>query len=137
MPIDRWIASAAGGTSHRLNPGAATMRSLDRIDTSAVDPLAVRVDVEGARARKADERHAAVAREIDRKARRRRHRRDDRNSREDRLLHNLVRRAAAHAQEAILQRQRLAHQHDADDLVYGIVPADVVRDIDQSSIWCK
>src|SRR5260221_14246542 len=99
MPIDRWIASAAGGTSHRLNPGAAKMRSLDRIDTSAVDPLSVRVDVEGARARKADERHAAVEREIDRKARRRRHRRHDLNSRDDRLLLNLERRAVGHEQE--------------------------------------
>src|ERR1700730_13892534 len=29
MPIHKWIASAAGGTSHRLNPGPATMRSLE------------------------------------------------------------------------------------------------------------
>src|SRR5262245_43122311 len=29
MPIERWMASAAGGTSHRLNPGGAIMRSLD------------------------------------------------------------------------------------------------------------
>src|ERR1700680_297556 len=29
MPIDRWIARAAGGTSQRLNPGAAMMRSLE------------------------------------------------------------------------------------------------------------
>src|SRR5690606_30671938 len=28
MPMHRWIASAAGGTSHRLNPGLAMMRSL-------------------------------------------------------------------------------------------------------------
>ena len=26
-PIDRWIDRAAGGTSHRLHPGAATIRS--------------------------------------------------------------------------------------------------------------
>ena len=30
MPIERWIASAAGGTSHRLNPGGAMMRSFAR-----------------------------------------------------------------------------------------------------------
>ena len=27
IPIDRWIARAAGGTSQRLNPGPATIRS--------------------------------------------------------------------------------------------------------------
>jgi hypothetical protein len=31
MPMQRWIASAAGGMSHRLNPGAATMRSRSSI----------------------------------------------------------------------------------------------------------
>src|SRR5262245_46905898 len=31
MPIDRWIASAAGGTSHRLNEGEAIVRSRDSI----------------------------------------------------------------------------------------------------------
>src|SRR5689334_15893896 len=29
-PIDRWIASAAGGTIHRLNPAPATVRLLSR-----------------------------------------------------------------------------------------------------------
>src|SRR5512135_880113 len=29
MPMDRCMASAAGGTSHRLNPGGTMMRSLD------------------------------------------------------------------------------------------------------------
>lgn len=28
MPIDRWMASAAGGTSQRLKPGAAIVRCL-------------------------------------------------------------------------------------------------------------
>ena len=30
MPMHRWMASAAGGTSQRLKPGLAMMRSLDR-----------------------------------------------------------------------------------------------------------
>src|SRR5690242_14455548 len=29
IPIERWMARAAGGTSHRLNPGPATIRSLE------------------------------------------------------------------------------------------------------------
>src|ERR1044071_4621082 len=33
MPMHRWIASAAGGTSQRLNPGLAMMRSRSRILT--------------------------------------------------------------------------------------------------------
>src|SRR3954467_10677940 len=31
MPMHRWIASAAGGTSQRVNPGLATMRSRSRM----------------------------------------------------------------------------------------------------------
>ncbi len=30
MPMHRWIASAAGGTSHRLKRGPATIRSRER-----------------------------------------------------------------------------------------------------------
>ena len=30
MPIHKWIAKAAGGTSQRLKPSLAMMRSLDR-----------------------------------------------------------------------------------------------------------
>ena len=29
IPMERWMARAAGGTSHRLNPGFAMMRSLE------------------------------------------------------------------------------------------------------------
>ena len=29
MPMDRWMARAAGGTSQRLKPGPATVRSLE------------------------------------------------------------------------------------------------------------
>src|SRR6185436_17269774 len=31
IPIERWIASAAGGTSQRLNPGGAMMCSFERM----------------------------------------------------------------------------------------------------------
>src|SRR5437763_9153832 len=34
MPMDRWMASAAGGTSHRLKPGPAVIRSFDSSDGS-------------------------------------------------------------------------------------------------------
>ena len=33
-PTDRWIASAAGGTSQRLNPGPATVRSRSKNDAA-------------------------------------------------------------------------------------------------------
>ncbi len=36
MPMERWIASAAGGTSHRLKPGRATIRSRSRTPTVRV-----------------------------------------------------------------------------------------------------
>ena len=35
--MQRWIASAAGGTSHRLNPGPAMIRCLD--NSPAIAPL--------------------------------------------------------------------------------------------------
>src|SRR6516165_3295038 len=35
MPMQRWIQSAAGGTSQRLKPAAAIVRSLSRIPTPA------------------------------------------------------------------------------------------------------
>src|SRR6476660_2674928 len=34
MPIERWIARAAGGTNHRLKPGSATIRS--RLRSAAI-----------------------------------------------------------------------------------------------------
>src|SRR3546814_6961915 len=41
MPMQRWMASAAGGTSHRLNPGLAIMRSLERNAGWSAMPSAV------------------------------------------------------------------------------------------------
>jgi hypothetical protein len=86
-----------------------------------------RVNVETAAANEADERDAARAREIDGQTRRRGHRRDDRDAREQRLLHDFERRAAADAQDAVVERQALGHQHPADHLVHGVVPSDIFR----------
>ncbi|MEL7644266.1 MAG: hypothetical protein AAGU25_09185, partial [bacterium] len=36
IPIQRWIARAAGGTSQRLNPGPAMVRSLFKKDNAAM-----------------------------------------------------------------------------------------------------
>jgi hypothetical protein len=38
IPIERWIASAAGGTNHRLKPGPATIRSLESTPAIAILP---------------------------------------------------------------------------------------------------
>jgi hypothetical protein len=38
MPMHRWIANAAGGTSQRLKPGLAIMRSLDKNAGCAGEP---------------------------------------------------------------------------------------------------
>ena len=40
IPMERWMASAAGGTSHRLNPGCATIRSFE--SRSLMAPLVVK-----------------------------------------------------------------------------------------------
>src|SRR5438094_2283519 len=49
----------------------------------------MRIDVEAVAAHEAGERHAALARQIDRQRRRRGHRRDDRDAGQQRLLHDL------------------------------------------------
>ena len=36
MPMERWMARAAGGTSQRLNPGPATIRSLESSPAIAI-----------------------------------------------------------------------------------------------------
>lgn len=38
MPMHRWIASAAGGTSQRLKPGPAIVCSLSRKPSPAIVP---------------------------------------------------------------------------------------------------
>src|SRR5436190_9895809 len=65
------------------------------------DSLRMRVDVEGVAANESNERDAARGGEIDRQARRRRYRRENRYTREQRLLDNLVRRAPAHEQHSV------------------------------------
>src|SRR5262245_6931585 len=42
MPIDKCTASAAGGTSHRLNVGEATMRSFARTSAGATSVITAR-----------------------------------------------------------------------------------------------
>ena len=41
MPMHRWMANAAGGTSQRLKPGLAMMRSLDKNAGCATMPLSL------------------------------------------------------------------------------------------------
>src|SRR5580693_6014986 len=47
MPIQRWIARAAGGTNHRLKPGLAIMRSRLRMSKTPRSPFTVLIAVIG------------------------------------------------------------------------------------------
>src|SRR5512135_1726944 len=87
--------------------------------------LGMRVDVEILAAKKSDQRDAALPGKIDRQARRRGHGRDHRDAGNERLLHDLERRASADEQDAVRERQALLNHHPPDDFVDGVVPPDV------------
>ena len=86
-------------------------------------PFGMRVDVERLAADEAAERDAGFAREVDGQARRRRHGGDQRDTGEQRLLHQLERGPARYLQHRPRQRQPPFEQHAARDLVHGVVPA--------------
>ena len=69
------------------------------------DPRRMRVDVEAAAADEADQRDAGFLGQLDRQARRRRHRGDERHAGQPRLLQDLERRAAADEQQQVAGRQ--------------------------------
>ncbi len=75
--------------------------------------------------RKPDQRQSQFARQLHRETRRRRHRRQQRNARSNRLLHDLKSPAAADHQYLIAERHAAFQERPADNLVHGIVSADV------------
>ncbi len=98
------------------------------------DSMRVGVEVEGAAAYEASESEAVVAREVDGQRGRRRHRHEHRDTRKHRLLHELERRAAAHAQDVLRQGQRAPQQHPSHHLVHGVVAPDVLGDLDERAV---
>src|SRR3954452_21279004 len=90
------------------------------------DPLRSRVDGDAPVADEAAERHALRLGELDREARRRADRDEDRAAGEGGLLDELDREAAADAEDLALDRQPAFAERPADDLVHGVVPTDVL-----------
>src|SRR5438552_8888835 len=90
------------------------------------DPLGRRVDVEPVVPQEANKRHPEAFRGRDREARGSTDRGEDRDARRDRLLHDLIPSAAAHRQHRPQERQPAIEQSAPNDLVYGVVPADVL-----------
>src|SRR5215207_1671719 len=77
-------------------------------------------------AREAAQRHAAVRGQLDRERARGADADEDRGAGDGGLLHELERQAAAHAEDAVVQRQQPVEQGAADDLVHRVVAADVL-----------
>ena len=98
------------------------------------DPRRMRVDVEAAAADEADQRDAGFLGQLDRQARRRRHRGDERHAGQPRLLQDLERGAAADEQQRVAGRQPAGQQPPADDLVDGVVPPDVLGGVDDVAV---
>src|SRR5687768_5999555 len=83
------------------------------------------IEVETAATRKARERDARLFSKLDRQARWRRHRADDRDTCHPGLLHNLEGGAAAHDQGPVTEWHSLLQQHSTDHLVDSIVPPHI------------
>ena len=111
----------------RLRRAEARARPADEQDArQLLDPPRLGVDVAPAAADEAAERDAAVGGELDREARRRADRDEDRTARDRRLLHELEREPAAHAEHVLGERQQPVEERPADDLVHRVVAADVL-----------
>jgi ATP-dependent Clp protease protease subunit len=105
----------AVGASHAL-----------RAPSRSAHPLCTCVDVHRATAREAAQRQASVAGQRDGERGGRAHADEDRSPGDRRLLDQLERQAAAHAQHARVQRQVAVEQHAPDDLVQRVVAPDVL-----------
>ena len=92
------------------------------------------VDVEARPAHEADQRLAEPLRGIDREVRRRRDRGEDRNAGDGGLLHDLEAHPAADEEDSIAQREHAGQELRADELVQGVVPADVLAQGDEVTI---
>ena len=95
------------------------------------DPLLAGVDDESLAAQKTYERQSEFTSELYGQARRRRYRCQQRNAGGERLLHDLEAAAAADEQHMSPEWQAAFQESPPDDLVHGIMSADVFAQDDQ------
>src|ERR1700686_4298676 len=98
------------------------------------DPSCVGVHDESLFPEETNERETACARHLYREARGRRHRRENWQTGDKRLLHDLESPAAAHKENSFRQWETLLKQGLADHLVNGVVAADILPHQHQGSI---
>src|SRR5207249_5704141 len=90
------------------------------------DALRRCVHVEAVLAQKAHERHPEALGRRDGEAGRRADGGEDREAGRDRLLHDLISGTTAHRQHTVAERQQSVEERATDDLIDGVVPADVL-----------
>ena len=98
------------------------------------DPFLAGINDEPPAAQKADQRQSQFARQLHRKTRRRGHGRQERNASAYRFLHDLEPATTADHKRVTAERQTATEQRPTDDLVHGIVSADVFAQGEQVAV---
>ena len=98
------------------------------------DPLGSGVDVEAFGPDEAEQGHAVLAGQLDGQARRRADGRQHRDAGDRRLLHQLEARPAADQQDGVVEGRAAGEERRADELVQGVVPADVLAHVEQPAV---
>ena len=114
-------------------------KTLGRIGQRAdrVDPPEVGVDVEACVANEAEQRHAALASQVDRQAGRSPDGPEHGDAGDRRLLHQLEADPAAQHDDPARQRDAASEQLGTDQLVQGVVAADVLPQREQVAVYIE
>src|SRR5271165_3284734 len=123
--------NTALGNAGLLRGGAAGGH---RIGLSSSQPLGARIHIALRLAQKPDQREMRGHGEIDRQARGRADRGEYGYPRTQRLLDQLEARSAAQYDDLVRERQAAREQQLADELIEGVVPADIFRHTAQAPL---
>src|SRR6266511_4834865 len=95
----------------------------------SADALVVSVHIESIAANEAAQGNPGGRRELDGQTRWRRNRGNKRDTGQQGLLHELERRATRQDEDEVVKRERVFHHAPSDDLVDGVVPANVLCNV--------
>src|SRR6476646_10423880 len=99
-----------------------------------LEPLTTCVNIEPFRPDEPEQCHPVLARPLDGETRRRADRCNNRNSRHERLLNQLEAHASADDEDALMSWQSSGEELTADDLVEGVMTADILAHGNQPSV---
>src|SRR6478672_9605222 len=99
-----------------------------------LEPLTTGVNIEPFRPDEPEQCHPALARPLDGETRRRADRRNNRNSRHERLLNQLEAHSSADDEDALMSWQSSGEELTADDLVEGVMTPDILAHGNQPSV---